>query len=219
MTSQMGAGRTESDVCELICIMDRSGSMAASKYFTEGGFNGFIAAQKLVPGQCFVSLYQFDDQHDAVYEGRPISEVPPYVVTPRGWTALYDAMGRAITTALGRITDLKRKVVIMTCTDGAENMSKEYTAEKLRVVIDQAKARGWQLLFIGADQDAFVTAGHVGILRGQTISTVSNAAGAQALYSSASKNFADYRMGAKADTSWTADDRKKQEDAGAQKSP
>jgi len=58
---------TKAGLCEIVVILDRSGSMAAIQRDMEGGFNSFIAEQKRVPGECLVSLHQFDTEYETVY--------------------------------------------------------------------------------------------------------------------------------------------------------
>ncbi|PRX66191.1 hypothetical protein B0I32_106327 [Nonomuraea fuscirosea] len=78
-------------------ILDRSGSMQKVKDDTEGGLRAFLAEQAANPGETLVSLYQFDDHCETVYEVRPLAEVPNYHLQPRGMTALLDAIGQTIT--------------------------------------------------------------------------------------------------------------------------
>src|SRR5882724_4169530 len=93
---------------ELVVILDRSGSMASLKTDVEGGFKTFIDEQKQVPGDCGVTLVQFDSESvETVYSGESLDLVPPLVLTPRGGTPLLDAMGTTIMGLIDRFkTDL-----------------------------------------------------------------------------------------------------------------
>jgi hypothetical protein len=53
-----------------------------------------------------VTLAQFDDQYDVVYVDRDVADVPTLDLTPRGSTALLDALGRMIVTAGERLAAL-----------------------------------------------------------------------------------------------------------------
>jgi hypothetical protein len=45
-------------------------------------------------------------------------------------------------------------------TDGMENSSREYSAEKVKALIERQKAQyGWEFIFLGANIDAVETAG------------------------------------------------------------
>jgi len=127
----------------------------------EGGFDTFIAEQRTVPGECRVSLYQFDSEYEAVYEGRPIADVPPCSLVPRSGTALWDAVGRSLQSVDARLRFLPEsqrpeKLVFLVITDGQENSSREYKAADVRKVIEEhQKDHGWQFHYLGADVRSF----------------------------------------------------------------
>lgn len=154
-------------------VLDRSGSMHAVKADTEGGLKAFLAAQAEVPGPTTVSLYQFDDRFQTVYESTPLANVPPFTLHPRGMTALLDAVGRTI----GMLSDPLRwpdkeptEMVVVILTDGQENASREYSREQVKSLIAQQEKAGWRFVFLGADQDAFAAAGGIGIRSDTTLS-------------------------------------------------
>jgi len=80
--------------------------------------------------------------------------------SPRGMTPLFDAIGRIITLAE---TDNPEKAVIVIMTDGLENASREVTREGARAAIDRAQARGWEVIFLGAEFSSFSDADAVGV--------------------------------------------------------
>lgn len=147
-------------------ILDRSGSMSSVRESTVTGFNAFIKKQREVPGDVTVKLVQFDDYCDVVFD-KPLSEVPELTqanFVPRGSTALYDAQGKTIV-ALGEelstLSENERpsKVIVMTLTDGQENASKEYRLATIASMIkDQQEKYSWDFVFLGANQDAILTA-------------------------------------------------------------
>ncbi|MFA6300170.1 MAG: VWA domain-containing protein, partial [Nocardioides sp.] len=73
---------TDSNLTHLYFLLDRSGSMQSIKTDTEGGFAAFIEEQRAAAGQCRVTLAQFDDHYDVVYDGRPVADVPPLDLRP-----------------------------------------------------------------------------------------------------------------------------------------
>ena len=87
-------------------IIDRSGSMESIRSDAEGGFNAFIADQRAQSGECRVSLVQFDHKYEVVYEDKPIAKVPRLRITPRGSTAMLDAIGHTITSLGVRLANL-----------------------------------------------------------------------------------------------------------------
>ena len=109
---------------EIICILDRSGSMSAIRDDAIGGFNTFLEAQKEAGGTALLTLVLFDDVVDVVHEARSIEEVPPLdrdTFLPRGSTALYDAIGKTLGAAMRRsraAAKADERVIVCILTDG-----------------------------------------------------------------------------------------------------
>jgi len=163
-----------SDLTEIVIVLDRSGSMQGCKEQAESGLNKFIEEQRTQPGEANLTLVQFDTEYEFVHTGKPIKEVPKFTLAPRGGTALFDAIGRAIneTGERLRLMDESKRpglVVFVILTDGEENSSREYTQDKIKEMIShQRDVYKWMFTFLGANQDAFKTAGAFGINRGST---------------------------------------------------
>ncbi len=158
------------DLTDLTMVVDRSGSMAATKNDAEGGIRELIRKQKEEPGDCSFSLVQFDEKYELVYNAKPIRDIVlDYVLTPRGSTALLDAVGRTIVETGERLkktaeNDRPALVMFVIITDGEENASREYTKAKIKEMIEhQEKVYKWQFVFLGANQDAFANAASIGI--------------------------------------------------------
>lgn len=167
---------TRSDLTHLFFLLDRSGSMQSIKADTEGGFAAFIDEQRrAVAGDCRVTLAQFDNAYEVVYSDRPLAEVPPLVLEPRGSTALLDSMGRLISDAgagLAALPEDRRPgtVVVAVMTDGHENASKEWTHAAIRSLVEQqTTAYHWQFLYMGADQDAIEVGASIGVDAGHAV--------------------------------------------------
>ena len=62
---------TDPNLTHLYFLLDRSGSMNSIVEDTVGGFDAFIAEQRTTPGECRVTLAQFDDHYEEVYADRP----------------------------------------------------------------------------------------------------------------------------------------------------
>jgi Mg-chelatase subunit ChlD len=142
---------------ELICIVDRSGSMQSMKTDAEGGFNAMIEQQRKLEGTLNVTLVTFDDRVETIYQGLPVAQVPPLVIDPRGSTALLDAICTTLYKQNERIkADAKSdKTIVAIVTDGQENSSKEHNLEAVRKAIALAEEAGWEFIYLGANQDAF----------------------------------------------------------------
>lgn len=146
--------------CELVMIVDRSGSMSSCKQEVIEGMNKFVAEQKKLPGRCFLTSVIFDHEYEVCYESRDIQKLgymgdDTYV--PRGMTALYDAIGRTIESCRARFGKTNPdRIICVIVTDGLENASKEFTQEQVRKMVSDAG--DWRFVFIGANQDAVLTA-------------------------------------------------------------
>ena len=151
---------TNTDLHLIAALLDRSGSMQDIAEDMRGGFDAHIAREAAQPGDTVVTLAQFDDRYDVVYQNMPIGDVPSLVVQPRGMTALYDAIARFITEVGAGLAALPADqrpgdVTVLVMTDGHENASKEWTAEAVRALIAQQESvYSWDFLFLGANMDA-----------------------------------------------------------------
>lgn len=149
---------------EIVFVLDRSGSMHTMKTDAIGGFNSFVAEQAKDPGECRLSLLQFDDEHQVDYEGVPvgdIAELTDETFVPRGRTALRDAIARGVGLLTERIG--KGLGVLAILTDGRENASTEIGGEDLKLLLEDCEAKGWGVLYLGANQDAVAVAVDLGI--------------------------------------------------------
>ena len=147
---------------EIICIIDRSGSMSNMTKEAIGGFNQFLAEQKALPDDsCKFTLILFDHVYNIIYDAENIqnvSELTEQTYVPRGTTALYDAMGRAIDDVMDRIQkeySERPRVAVMIMTDGQENASKDYSKERLEKLVEDLKKEGWQFVFMSSDLNSF----------------------------------------------------------------
>lgn len=190
------------DLTEIVAILDRSGSMAGRTEDVIGAYNNLIKEQKEVEGQANVTLVQFDSEYQLLYDRLPISEVRPLtkqVYFPRGSTALLDAIGRTINSigaALARTPEDERpgKVIFVINTDGYENSSREFTAERIREMIThQREVYKWEFLFLGADQDAWATGSNYGLAIGQTLGYDNNKQGITSAYAQVSSTLRTFR--------------------------
>jgi len=65
-------------------------------------------------------------------------------------------------------------------TDGEENASREYSADKIKAQIERQKAKyGWEFIFLGANIDAVQTAGRFGIAPDRAVDYLADSAGTE----------------------------------------
>lgn len=159
------------ELCEVVVILDRSGSMASIKTDMEGGFNTFVAKQQQLPGECYLTLVQFDSQGiDTIHESLPIRQVPPLVLEPRGNTPLLDAVGHTVSQTEKRLHGtaadrrVPKRVMVLIITDGQENASHEFTRDGVKKLVERVtKEHQWSFVYLGADVDAFAESDGLGI--------------------------------------------------------
>lgn len=176
----------------IVIVQDKSGSMITTKADAEGGLKNFLDEQAREEGKTLVSLVEFDTLMDTVYGLTPIEAVEPYVLSPGGGTALWDALGMTVTDLKEHIkrvdvADRPDAVIILVVTDGGENSSHVWNAERLLklmtkvqrplvpksdLALEEAKRpdprvnidkRGWLVIYMGSNQDAIATARQMGI--------------------------------------------------------
>ena len=85
---------TNSNYTHLALVVDRSGSMADIADDAQGGINTLIKEQFAEDGKLTVTLSDFDDQFTDVV--RMSGKAFEYKLSPRGSTALLDAVGKEI---------------------------------------------------------------------------------------------------------------------------
>ena len=183
---------------EMVFILDKSGSMAGLETDTIGGFNSMLKKQKEEAGQCRVTTVLFDNRYTLLHDRIDIQAISP--ITEKeycvgGSTALLDAIGRTI----GKIADVQRntaeEVIFVIITDGEENASREFSAEKVRNLVSREKEQhGWEFLFLGANIDAVVTAGRFGIGPDRAAEYVSDAEGTALNYAVMNDVVSEFRF-------------------------
>ena len=185
----------KADLTDITVVLDRSGSMETCRTDAEGGLNAFVDDQKTKPGDARFTLIQFDTEYEFVHRAIPLRDVPKCTLTPRGRTALLDAIGRGIAETgerLKAMTEDQRPglVVMVIVTDGQENSSREFTKLQIRAMIErQQTAYKWQFTFLGANQDAFAEAAQLGLPQ----AVVANYARPAAAFKCASDNVSRMR--------------------------
>lgn len=212
----------KTDYTDISIVLDRSGSMQIIRYDTIGSFNAFLKDQKTVSSEATITLAQFNDLYEAVYQAIPLAEAPELTMqtyVPSGSTALLDAIGRTIDETGQRLAalpeaDRPESVIFVILTDGEENASRHYLPERINDMIrHQSDVYRWQFVFLGANQDAIMTASRLGIGSAQAMTFAASPAGAQAAMGAVSKHLKSKRMKISEDIAFDAEDRQQQEDA------
>ncbi len=148
----------------VVMLLDESGSMGCHRQSVVESFNQYKNQLVKETKRCFISLYKFDTGWHGtpllrkVFKNRKVKEC--YDLTteqykPRGGTPLYDAIGQLIVKTKLRLPK-EAKVLFVIHTDGWENASHEYTADKIKSMIKKLeKKRGWVFTYLGEGMAAW----------------------------------------------------------------
>lgn len=207
---------------DITMVLDRTGSMEPIRDDTIGGFNRFVQDQRAIPGECALTLVQFDSQDpfEVCYRAKPITEAPLLTrdgYIPRAATPLLDAIGRGINDTGQRLSALPEsdrpgKIIFVVITDGLENASQEFKKTTIKEMIErQREIYKWEFVFLGANMDAIQEGEAIGVARRAAMTMAHDAAGAQAAYASLGRATTAYRTGHAQNMAWSEEDRKKQE--------
>lgn len=203
----------KNNITEIVFILDRSGSMGGLESDTIGGFNSMIQKQKKEEGECFVTTVLFDSVVETLHDRVDLSAVPDmtekeYFV--RGSTALLDAVG----STMEHISDIHKYVrkedvpsntIFVITTDGMENSSRKYSADKVKKMIEAKKETGWDFIFLGANIDAVSTARSFGIDEERAVNYNCDAKGTSLNFACVGKALGSLRKCGKMDSSWRAE--------------
>lgn len=156
-------------------LLDRSGSMQSLWVEALSSVNAFakeLDNKKDGPAvDSHITVAMFDSQEtlqfDVLRRKQPALHWEPITdkdASPRGMTPLLDAMVRLIALAEADNPD---KAVLVIMTDGQENASREVTRDGVKAALDRVKAKGWEVVFLGANFDNIADASSVGVEAGQ----------------------------------------------------
>ncbi len=199
------------NLTEIVFILDRSGSMHGLEKDTIGGFNSLIEKQKKQNGEALVSTVLFDNKslvlHDRV-NIQSIRSMTDRDYQVQGCTALLDAIGGAIhhignVHKYAREEDVPEHTLFVITTDGMENASRRYSADRVRQMVKrQQEQYGWEFLFLGANIDAVETASHFGIGADRAVTYHSDHQGTQLNYEVLCDAVTSVRCSAPLGSSW-----------------
>ena len=205
--------RNENNITELVFILDRSGSMAGLEDDTIGGFNAMIEKQKKQDGLCWVSTVLFANESKVIHDRVRLEEVRPMTEEDYrvgGCTALIDAIGDAIRHVsnihrYARPEDVPAHTVFVITTDGMENASRRYEAERVKRMIEHEKEQyGWEFLFLAANIDAVTTAKRFGIGEDRAVNYHADRQGTEIIYDTVSEAVCSVRAARPLGASWSA---------------
>ncbi len=151
-------------------LLDRTGSMEPIWSEALSSVNAYADGLAALDGgprvDADITLAVFDAQDglqfDVLRKGVDAEgwrDVTSKEVSPRGMTPLYDAIGRMVSLAE---KDRPEKAIIVIMTDGEENSSTEMSNAAAKAALDRVRAKGWEVVFLGAEFSNFEDAVGVG---------------------------------------------------------
>jgi len=192
---------TNPNYTHLAMVVDRSGSMKGIHTDMNGAILELIETQASLGGELRIDITTFDDTVEFPYVNAKAEDITGDIITPRGMTALNDAVGRSIQTLgvrLAKMSEEERpgKVIFVIITDGLENMSREYTHDAVKTLVEEQTDKwGWEFLYLAANVDAFATGAQHGYGQGQTISFAANNIGTSNVVNAANEYVTRSRSG------------------------
>ncbi len=153
-------------VNDIVVIMDESGSMGQLGDEPNQALNSFIAEQKsALSDDATFTLWGFNHEISLKIDDVRLKELDTINnIIPNGMTALFDAIGNAINTKLGKTR--KDNVICVVITDGLENSSKEFKKDQIQKMIKLAEEKHqWKFVYLGANQDAFAVGENMGVYK------------------------------------------------------
>jgi hypothetical protein len=145
----------------IILLLDESGSMNCQRNDIIDGINVMINTQKkLQDTDLTLDIFKFNEtvKH---YISSPLSKLPAFTsqdYRPDGLTALYDAVGLAISKYKN-----EKDVIMVIATDGLNNASKEYKHSDMLSIIDtQRIQKDWTFVYLSEDPTTVVQGDTIG---------------------------------------------------------
>lgn len=203
----------KSNYTHVTFLLDRSGSMYPLTSDVIGGFKTFVEDQKKVPGECTISISQFDHRYEQVLSFSNIQNVSKIEYTPNGSTALLDAVGTEINNTGKKLAEMREedrpsKVIFVIYTDGQENSSTEFNLKTVREMVEhQTQKYNWQFVFMGANIDSFAEAAQIGICTFNVSNYANTSVGVTNSYKGLSESVASYRVGTKSSMAFSDEER------------
>lgn len=176
----------------IVLVVDESGSMDVIAKSTRSSINDFLQEQRKLKGDnARVSLIKFNSEVRIVWKMVPFEDVKDLVqedYRPAGNTALWDGIGQAIQEHKDEVG-----AIVVIITDGEENSSQRFGRDTiLKMIEEKEKAQHWKFVYLGANQDSFKEAAHLGIQRSSNFQHTQ--VGIEGMMKSLSKSTHRHRM-------------------------
>lgn len=207
VTTTMTTKKVQPKETHYLLVLDESSSMGSVRSETLSGLNEQIKTIKNLNNKYsdqdyFVSIVKFATNVSTLIEDKGANkteELSEVDYTPNGMTALYDAIGIGVNNLKNRIQNKlnsgEASVLVVILTDGEENNSREYNSLKIKNLITDLEKTGlWTFTFIGANQDAILTARNLGVNINNTVNFTASGAGTDLAFASLNSSISKRAM-------------------------
>lgn len=179
-------------------VLDKSGSMQNIIDPTIQGFNSQVdSIIKEAPGEVLLSLVTFNEHVDPIFFNKSPSHFTRLSRSnykPKGWTALYDAVGYTIRRLENEVEHSENSAfLVIIVSDGEENRSRDYTSYTLGSLIQRKRTTNkWTFVYVGSNQDLSQVAAKLYIPIGNTFTWTNDLQGTNKAFSTTTSAVANY---------------------------
>ncbi|WP_272521371.1 vWA domain-containing protein [Providencia sp. PROV202] len=182
----------DTEVLDLVFILDKSGSMSGFESDTVGGYNSVLTENRNKAGKTFITTVLFNNKTSLLHNREPIDKVKNLTLddySVGGNTALLDAIGDTMVKMReNRKITKNNNVLFVIITDGEENSSTKYSQAKIKSMIKSAEVEDkWDFIFLGANIDAITAADNIGIKSSNATGYVQDGKGYDKAYKAVNK--------------------------------
>ncbi len=154
-------------------LLDETGSMSSCVGATIEGVNSYLDQTAKQAGDVKVTMVKFNNygitDHCVAARPKDVRRLSPVNYKPSGTTPLLDAVMTLIDRTERAIAEAPgAQVFLVVTTDGEENCSEHATFAQVAARVAEKAAAGWNMVFLGADMDAWPTASRMGFAAGST---------------------------------------------------
>lgn len=188
----------------VLMIVDDSGSMYYLANDVRGGFNSYVEGLQQDTEQHYhLTVAKFGSGYELMARNAEPESVARLdnrnYTASQGGTALYDAIGKLITSFENDNIDMPAtdRVLLVVQTDGEDNASVEFTMSQVRKMIDHREScQGWTCLFLAAGPDAWKQGSGLGFASNKVFQTQATAKGTETVYRAVTETSRAYSRGA-----------------------
>ncbi len=156
-------------------LLDRSGSMESCRDSTIDAFNEYVSSLASKGDlSARLSLTLFDSEGIDLIEddikAKSFPRLTRETFEPRAMTPLFDAIGKTVMHMDAAQLRKDENMALVILTDGLENDSDEHDRASVKALLEgRQKDKGWLVIYLGANQDAWREGAAIGLHSGNVM--------------------------------------------------